>query len=653
PAVHDGMADNVGADHTEHVGDVDAAMDAAPHTLELDLHIERSCSSPLEARAVHAVWDERDRRLRVHSSTQTPTRVSFAIANILGLTDEQVEVIAPDVGGGFGVKIVHPWPEEIIVPWAAITLGRPVRYTEDRAEHFVASTHERTQLHHVKVGFDDEGHILAIDVDFVHDHGAYTPYGIIVPIITTTQLPGPYAIPDFRCRFRSVYTTTVPVTPYRGAGRPQAVFCMERSIDAIARHLGLDRMTVRERNVLTPEDFPHDLGMLFQDGRPAIYDSGDYPGLLSKLRNLIGWDGFEARRAEAADRGRMLGIGMAMYVEGTGVGPYEGGHVRVETTGKVQVAPGLSTQGQGHETVFAQIVADELGVAFDDIEVVTGDTRRFQYAVGTFASRAAVMSGNAIALAARAVRDKALRIAADALEANPDDLDIADGEVFVMGTPTRASPLPPGAVLSNPLRYSFREAARAATQFAGSTDLDAPPVPEGDEPGLEGRGWYSPVRSTFASGAHACEIEIDRHTSEVKILRYCVVHDCGRVINPMIVEGQVHGGVAQGIGGALYERLAYDDNGQLTNASFMDFLIPYCTEIPEIETDHQETPSPLNPLGIKGAGEAGIIPGSAAIAAAIEDAAGFVVDHMPLMPPDIHERRLASGADPTPTGNLR
>ena len=650
--VHDDVAGNVAAHHVEHVGDVDAALANAPHVLELDLEIERSSSAALEGRAVHARWDRFSEQLRVHSATQTPTSVRFAIANILGLPDEQVDVVAPDVGGGFGTKVIHPWPEEILVPWAAIAHLRPVKYTEDRSEHFVASSHERAQRHHVRVGFDDNGHVLGIDINFVHDNGAYTPYGIIAPIITATQLPGPYKLGSFRVDFRSVYTTTVPVTPYRGAARPHAVYVMERTMDRIAAHLGLDRTVVRERNFIQPDEFPYDLHMTFQDGRPAIYDSGNYPGMLQKAKDLVDWDGFEARRSEATARGKRRGIGIACYVEGTGVGPYEGGHIRVETGGKVQVATGLSSTGQGHETVFAQIVADELGVRFEDVEVTTGDTRRFPYAVGTFASRAAVMSGNAIATAARAVKDKALQIAADALEANPDDLEIVDGVVQVRGTPARAIPLSQVAVLSNPLRYSFSEAARAATQFAGTADPNEPPVRDGEEPGLEGTGWYSPVRSTFASGTHAVEVEIDVDTAEVEIVRYCVVHDCGRMINPMIVEGQVHGGVAQGIGGSLYEIMAYDEDGNLQNASFMDFLMPYCTEVPHIETAHQETPSPLNPLGIKGAGEAGVIPTAAAIAAAIEDAEGIEITRMPIDPSSIHALRADHAGIAAPTGTL-
>lgn len=650
--VHDDVPGNVAAHHLEHVGDVDAALAAAPHVVELDLDFERSMGSSLEGRAVHAHWNRHTRRLSVQSATQTPTSVRFALANILGIPDEQVEVAAIDVGGGFGTKIIHPWPEEILVGWAAMRLDHDVKFTEDRTEHFISSSHERAQRHHVSVGFDDDGHILALDVGFVHDNGAYTPYGMIAPQITATQLPGPYKLPTYRVEFTSVYTTTVQVTPYRGAGRAHAAFTMERTIDRIARHLGVDRAEIRRRNFIQPDEFPYDLGMIFQDGRPLIYDSGDYPELLQKALDLVDWDGFEARRAEAAAAGRRRGIGVACYVEGTGLGPYEGGHVRVETGGKVQVSTGLASSGQGHLTAFAQIVADELGVPFDDVEVVTGDTRRFPYAVGTFASRAAVTSGNAIADAARKVREKALHIAADALEAAVDDLEITDGIVHVKGSPTSAIPLTQVAVLANPLRYSFSEAARAATQFATSDNLDEPPIKPGDDPGLEATGWYSPIRATFASGAHAVELEVDPDTSEVDIIRYCVVHDCGRMINPMIVEGQIHGGVAQGVGGALYERMAYDEDGNLQNASFMDFLMPYCTEIPTIETDHLETPSPLNSLGIKGAGEAGVIPVSAVIASAIEDAEGFEINRMPLDPHEIHQLRETHGTLTRPAGTL-
>jgi carbon-monoxide dehydrogenase large subunit len=640
--VHPDVPGNVAGHLVQSNGDAAGAIAAAPHTLDLELYVERSASTPLEGRGVLARWDTESRRLRIWTSTQTSTGVRAAVAAKLGLALADVDVITPDVGGGFGVKIVHPWPEEVLVPWAARQLGRPVKYTEDRIEHFIASAHERGQRHQVRVGFDDQGRVLGLDVRFWHDNGAYIPYGLIVPIITSTQLLGPYKPGAYRVEFSSLYTNTVIVTPYRGAGRPQGAFVMERTMDAIAAALGLDRTVVRERNFIRPEEMPYDHGLIFQDGRPLIYDSGDYPATLAKLKALIGWDEFEAERAAARQQGRRVGIGLACYVEGTGVGPYEGAHVVVETSGKVKVATGLTSQGQGHQTVLAQIAADELGVPIGDVEVVTGDTRAFGYAVGTFASRTAVMSGSAVALAARAARDKAIRVAAAALEASPDDMEIAGGVVRIKGDPESGIAIGTVAVLSNPLRYAFDEAAKAATQFAGG-DIGKPPVAAGDAPGIEGREFFSPLRSTFASGMHAAVVETDPHTAEITVLRYCVVHDCGRLINPRIVEGQIQGGVAQGVGGALYERIAYDETGQLLNASFMDFLMPYVSEVPErIEIDHLETPSPLNPLGVKGAGEAGVIPGAALFASAIEDAEGIPITSMPISPSDLFSLREAS-----------
>jgi carbon-monoxide dehydrogenase large subunit len=643
--VHEDVPGNVAATTEQSNGDAPAAIAAAPHRLALDLQIERSACMPMEGRGVVARWDPDQGRLQVWSSTQTSTGVRAAVAAKLGLDLGQVDVITPDVGGGFGVKIVHPWPEELLVPLAAQRLGRAVKFTEDRREHFISSAHERAQVHHVEVGFDDDGRVLGLDVRFWHDHGAYTPYGLIVPIITSTQLLGPYKPGAYRVRFDSLYTNTVIVTPYRGAGRPQGCFVMERTMDAIAAELGMDRAEVRAANFIQPDEFPYDHGLIFQDGRELEYDSGDYPAMLEKIKELVDWDGFPAFREQQAALGKRVGLGLACYVEGTGVGPYEGAHVHIETSGKVKVATGLTTQGQGHQTAFAQIVADELGVRFEDVEITTGDTRRMPYAVGTFASRAAVMSGSAIHLAAKRTKEKALRIAADALEADVEDLEIVDGVVSVKGTDS-SIPLGTIAVLSNPLRYAFDEASKAATQF-NVGDPDKPPVAEDDEPGLEGKDFYSPPRSTFASGMHAVIVETDVDTAEIRILKYAVVHDCGHLINPMIVEGQIHGGVAQGVGGALYERMAYDESGQLLNASFMDFLMPYVTEVPtSIEIDHLETPSPLNPLGIKGAGEAGVIPGSAAFAAAIEDAERavsptFGITAMPISPSELFALRAA------------
>jgi len=648
--VHEDVPGNVGARMEQNVGDAPAAIAKAPHRLELDLTFERSACTPMEGRGTVARWNPDINRLQLWTSTQSSTGVRAAVAVKMGLDLGQVDVITPDVGGGFGVKINHPWPEEVLVPMAARALGRTVKFTEDRREHFISSAHERGQVQHIEVGFDDDGRLHGLNVEFWHDHGAFTPYGLIVPIITSTQLLGPYKPQNYRVVFESLYTNTVIVTPYRGAGRPQGCYAMERTMDAIADYLGKDRAEVRAVNFIQPDEFPFDQGLIFQDGRELEYDSGDYPTSLEKIKALVGWDEFPAFQAEMAAQGRQVGLGLACYVEGTGVGPYEGAHVHIETSGKVKVATGLTTQGQGHATVFAQLVADELGVKFEDVEVVTGDTRRMAYAVGTFASRAAVMSGSAVHLAAKRAKEKALKIAAEALEADEKDLEIVDGVVSVKGSPGSSIDLGTISVLSNPLRYAFDEKSKAATQFSVG-DPGKPPVAEGEEPGLEGKDFYSPERATFASGMHAVIVETDPETAEITILKYAVVHDCGHLINPMIVEGQIHGGVAQGVGGALYERMAYDDAGQLQNASFMDFLMPYVTEVPDgIDIDHLETPSPLNPLGIKGAGEAGVIPGSAAIAAAIEDAErtvrpGFKITAMPISPSDLYTLRLEHGQE--------
>src|SRR4051812_38042214 len=474
--VHDDVPGNVAARLEQNVGDAVSAIANAPHRLELDLTIERSACMPMEGRGTVARWDPDLNRLQVWTSTQSSTGVRAAVAVKMGLDLGQVDVITPDVGGGFGVKINHPWPEELLVPMAAKALGRTVKFTEDRREHFISSAHERGQVQHIEVGFDDDGRLLGLDVEFWHDHGAYTPYGLIVPIITSTQLLGPYKPQSYRVVFESLYTNTVMVTPYRGAGRPQGCYAMERTMDAIAAYLHKDRTEVRAVNFIQPDEFPYDQGLVFQDGRELEYDSGDYPASLEKIKALVGWDDFPSFQRQMALQGRRVGIGLACYVEGTGVGPYEGAHVHVETTGKVKVATGLTTQGQGHATVFAQLVADELGVRLEDVEVVTGDTRRMPYAVGTFASRAAVMSGSAIHLAAKRAREKALRIAAEALEASVDDLEIADGVVTVRGTEASID-LGTVAVLSNPLRYAFDEASKAATQFTVG-DPGKPPVAE-------------------------------------------------------------------------------------------------------------------------------------------------------------------------------
>jgi aerobic carbon-monoxide dehydrogenase large subunit len=624
--VHDDVPGNVAAEMTQEVGQVDRALAAAPHRKTLRLRFERGAAAPMEGRAVWARWSEHERKLTVYDSTQSPTSIRGGLAVLFGLPESSVEVIAPDVGGGFGPKIMLFYPDELLVPHAAMRLGRPVKWTEDRQEHFTAVNQERGQVHDVDVAFDDDGRVLALSDDFIHDAGAYTPYGIILPIITAGQIPGPYRVPNYRVRFRDVYTNATPTSPYRGAGRPHACFVMERTLDAIASELGLDRVEVRRRNLIQAGQFPYEVGVAWQDGNQVVYDSGDYPALLEKTLALLG----------PRPSGDHIGMGLSVYVEGTGVGPYEGAHVQVLVSGKVVAATGIPSQGQSHATVWAQVVADELGVDVADVEVTSGDTRRFPWGVGTFASRGAVTAGNAMGVAARMVADKAKRIAAEHLEVDAADLELVDGRVSVKGAPTRGMPLAAVSVLANPVRYAFGGGTEAATQFTAKP-RSGPPLPEGEQPGLEATGYYSPSGSTWASGCHAAYVHVDPKTFRLDILKYVVVHDCGRVINPMVLEGQIEGGVAQGIGGAFYERLAYDEEGQLRNASFMEFLMPYATEIPPIEIDHIETPSPLNPLGVKGAGEAGVIPVGAVLASAIEEALGVTITEMPLSPLKLYE----------------
>ena len=624
--VHDDVPGNVAAEMIQEAGGVQAALEASPRRKRLHFRFERGAASPMEGRAVWARWSSSEHRLTVYDSTQSPTSIRGGLAVLFGLPESNVEVIAPDVGGGFGPKIMLFYPDELLVPFAAMKLGRPVKWTEDRQEHFTATNQERGQVHQVEVGFDDAGKILALDVDFIHDGGAYTPYGIILPIITAAQVPGPYRVPNYRVRFRDVYTNATPTSPYRGAGRPHACFVMERTLDAIAAELGLDRAEVRRRNLIQPDQFPYEVGVMWQDGNQVVYDSGDYPALVARALEMLG----------PRPEGDHIGMGLSPYVEGTGVGPYEGAHVQVLASGKVVAATGIPNQGQGHATVWAQIVADQLGVDVSDVEVSSGDTRRFQWGVGTFASRAAIMAGNAMAVAAGMVAEKAKHIAAEHLEADPADLELAGGRVRVKGSPDRGIPLAAVAVLSNPMRYAFGGGTEAATQFAAKPRPGSP-LPEGEQPGLEATGYFSPVGSAWAAGCHAAYVRVDPKTYRLEILKYVVVHDCGRLINPLVVEGQIEGGVAQGIGGAFYERLAYDDEGQLRNASFMEFLMPYATEIPAIEIDHIETPSPLNPLGIKGAGEAGVIPVGAVLASAIEEALGVPITEMPLSPLKLFE----------------
>ncbi|MDA9407985.1 xanthine dehydrogenase family protein molybdopterin-binding subunit [Bradyrhizobium sp. CCBAU 45384] len=598
--VHDDLGSNVAAHVHQVKGDYRKAAANAQIILKRRFRYEHGISSPIETRGVVAHWNARGQQMTIWDTTQAPVFIRNGLAAMLGLGERQVRVIAPFVGGGFGPKIMMFYPEEVALPWISMRLNRPVKWIEDRLEHFVATTHERGQIHDAEIALAADGRILGVKDVFLHDTGAYNTYGLTVPINSQCTLLGPYVIPAYDSTFTAVFTNLPIVTPYRGAGRQHGVFVIERLLDLAARELGIDRAEIRRRNLIPPDAFPYNNEIIFQDFAPLSYDSGNYEPVLAKALDAIGYQRFlKEEQPKFREEGRCVGIGVACYVEGTGIGPYEGAKVQVQANGKVNVATGIGTQGQGHFTSFAQIVADQLGVDPSDVDIVTGDTDQFYWGAGTFASRGAVVAGNAVSEASAAVRRKALKLAADAFECAEEDLVLADGKVSIAGIPGKFIRLGELAQRANPMRGAVRP---------------------GTEPGLESTQYFGPPSGATANGVHAAIVEIDPLTFELKVLKYVVVHDCGTVINPMILEGQIHGGVAQGIGNAFFEKLAFDDQGQLLNASLADYLLPTALDVPRMELDHTVTPSPLNPLGIKGAGEAGAIPVGAVFAQAIEDA---------------------------------
>jgi carbon-monoxide dehydrogenase large subunit len=613
--IHEQFDSNLAAHVVQSKGEYESAAARAAVRVGRRFRIDRGASAPIENRGIVASWDERAGELTVWDTTQAPIPIRNGLAGMLGLPETHVRVIAPFIGGGFGPKIMMFYPEEVLLPWAAMQLGRPVKWIEDRQESFFATTQEREQIHDAEIAVDADGRILGVRDSFLCDSGAYNPYGLTVPINSQCTLLGQYRVPNYESEFRLVYTNKPIVTPVRGAGRQHGVFVMERLLDLAAAELGIDPTEIRRRNFLTPDEFPHDHEILYQDFAPLVYDSGDYEPALDRALEMIGYAGFRASEQPALRAaGRHVGIGVVCYVEGTGIGPYEGARVSVRTDGRVSLVTGVGTQGQGHFTSFAQLAAGPLGLDAADVDVVTGDTAKFSWGTGTFASRGAVVAGNACHAAALAVREKVLAAAADALGSAPADLQVGGGAVQVRGAPNRRITLGELAVRANPLRGAVRP---------------------GTEPGLEATAYFGPERGCTASGVHAMILEIDPETAMLDIRRYVVVHDCGTVINPMLVDGQIHGGVAHGIGNSFYEQLVFDEGGQLMNASFMDYLLPTATDVPAIETEHLCTPSPLNPLGIKGVGEAGAIPVAALFAQAIEDALGDEAPEileMPLSP---------------------
>lgn len=618
PVLHEEIGSNLAAHVLQTKGDFEAVKGDAHLVVQRRFLYDRGVSGALETRAVVANWDARCEELTVWDTTQAPIPIRNGLASMLKLRESQVRVIAPFIGGGFGPKIMMFYPEEVLLPWASMLLERPIKWTEDRQESFVATTQERGQVHDAQLAVDAEGRILGVHDVFLHDTGAYNPYGLTVPINTQCTLLGPYDVPNYHGEFTVVFTNKPIVTPVRGAGRQHGVFVMERLLDLAAGELGLTPVEIRKRNYLAPGSFPFNHKVTFQDSADLVYDSGDYMPALERAVEMIGFDTFESEvRAPAHAEGRHLGIGIVSYVEGTGIGPYEGARVTIEPSGLVQVATGVGTQGQGHFTAFAQIVADELGVEMGAVHVTTGDTRAFNWGTGTFASRGIVVAGGACHAAACAVRKKIFERAAAELSSAEDDLELGGGRVCVRGAPDRSISLGDLAVCANPLRGA---------------------VTPGTEPGLEATAYFGPDRGTTANGVHAMIVEVDPETAMVEIKRYVIVHDCGTVINPMIVEGQIQGGAAHGIGNAFYEQLVYDENGQLQNASFMDYLLPTATDVPRVETDHVITSSPLNPLGVKGVGEAGVIPTGAVFAQAVENA--LRLDHFEVLEIPLSPNRL-------------
>jgi aerobic carbon-monoxide dehydrogenase large subunit len=626
PRAHSDLASNVIARFPLAYGDIDAAFAAPAHVFEETIWQHRGGGMALETRAVLASHDPASDLLTVWSGTQTPHLGRGMLADLLNRDIETIRMIAPDVGGGFGPKAIF-YPEEAVIPAAALKLGRPVKWIEDRREHFLCATQERDQYWDMAIAVDADGRILGLRGRMLHDSGAFLPWGIIMPYIAAVTVPGPYVVPAFRLETIVALTNKVPTTPVRGAGRPQAVFAMERLLDRVARELSLDRAEVRRRNFIQPQQMPYAVGLLFRDGKPLIYDSGDYPKGQDAALTLADYEGFRERQRAARDKGRLIGIGLGNYVEGTGLGPFEGVTVRVLPSGKVAVATGATNQGQGTRTTLSQIVAEQVGCRIEDIVMTIGDTGAIAQGVGAFASRQAVNAGCSAQIAGQAVRTQIIALAARALGVEAGDIDLEDGHAV--------------ATTGNKPTIPFGELARLAQGIPGVS------LPVGQAAGLEHTAYYTPPQAAYCSGTHVAEVEVDYMTGGVKILNYTVAHDSGRVINPLIVDGQVQGGVAHGIGNALLEWMQYDGNAQPLTTTFADYMLPMATDVPTCAVAHVETVNPLNPLGVKGAGEGGTIPAPAAIIAAIEDALSPFDVHFaetPLTPERIVAALRAAGA---------
>ena len=615
PQVHDDAPNNVGFEWEVGGGDVDAAAASAEVRVSERIVNQRLIPNSMEGRAVVADYNPGTNHVTLWTSSQIPHLVRLLMALVTGHPEHQIRVISPDVGGGFGCKL-YLYAEEVIAFAIAKAMGRPVKWTEERQENYLATTHGRDHIGDWEIMGNRDGTITGIRGTVYANMGAYL--STFAPAIPTylfgLMLGGPYKIENVHCKVIGVFTNTTPVDAYRGAGRPEATYVVERMLDRFAAEIGMDPVEVRRKNLIPP----------FEDGfdvaTGVTYDSGNYEKALDLALSMLGYEDFRKEQEEARQNGRYIGVGLSTYVEICGMAPsavayalgaragvWESSLVRVHPTGKVTVYSGASGHGQGHETTFAQLAASELGVPIEDVEVVESDTAQVQQGTGTFGSRSAVVGGTAIHMSVEKIKDKAKQIAAHMLEASPEDIVYEDGQLFVQGAPTEAK--------------SFQEVALAAYWYDG--------LPEGLEPGLEATSIYDPKNFTWPFGTHICVVEIDPDTGDTKVLRYVAVDDVGNVINPMIVEGMVHGGVAQGLGQALWEEAVYDDDGQLITGSMLDYAVPQAASLPSFETARTVTPSPTNPLGVKGAGETGTIAASPAVINAVVDALSpFGVTHI-------------------------
>jgi carbon-monoxide dehydrogenase large subunit len=595
------------------VGDVERALARPGLTVVRErFRHQRLAAVPIETRGVVAEHDPATGLLTVWGSIQSPYSQRDVIARTLDLPVEQVRVLVPDVGGAFGPK-GQVYADEVLVALAARRLGRPVKWVEGRREDFASMGHDRAQSHEATIAFGADGTIAAVDDAFLADVGAYPMAGTGLTANTVNHMPGPYRVPHYRARGESVVTTTMWNAAYRAAGRPEANFVMERLMDLGARRLGLDPADVRRRNLVRPAEMPYRPGLTYKDGVPVAYDPADFVAGFERLLDLFGYADWRKRQQGTAGSARPIGVGLACYAQGTGLGPFEGATVRVDPGGKVYVLVGVAAQGQGHSTTLAQIAAGTLGADLDDVTVLAGDTTLMPYGMGTGGSRVIVNTGPAVARAAAEVRERAALVAAELFECAPQDVRIEHGRAFVAGVPDRTVPL-----------------GRLAQAAVRSRTL----TPKG-EPGLNACTWFYPDTVTWAFGGQACAVEVDVETCHVRLLRHVVLHDPGRAINPAIVEGQLQGGAAQAIGTALAEEVVYDSAGQLLTGSLMDYAIPKAADLPWIDVALDEHPSVVNPLGAKGVGESGCIAGASAVANAVEDALadrGVVVREMPITP---------------------